>query len=176
MLHVPLYSLADGPIAATAATLIEWARTRSIAVSIDLSSVAVIEAVGAGALRTRLELLGPDVVFANSDEASALSIDGPIGSAITYVKAGAGPTIVYVPGSEPVRVPALEVAHPPDTTGAGDAFAAGVLTHADWATQPVAACRVGTPRLPHCCSGTPSAVRLADGVTPGVRSARRWSA
>ena len=143
VLHVPLYSLADGPIAATAATLIEWARTRSIAVSIDLSSVAVIEAVGASALRTRLELLGPDAVFANSDEADALSIDGPIGSAITFVKAGADPTVVYVPGSEPVRVPALEVAHPSDTTGAGDAFAAGVLTHADWHSRPVDACRSG---------------------------------
>ena len=44
VLHVPLYSLAGGPIAATAATLIEWAHARSIAVSIDLSSLAVIEA------------------------------------------------------------------------------------------------------------------------------------
>jgi sugar/nucleoside kinase (ribokinase family) len=143
VLHVPLYSMVDGPIAATSATLIEWARSRSIAVSIDLSSVALIEAIGADVLRTRLELLAPDVLFANADEARALSIEGAIGTAVTYVKSGGAAATVHVPGVDPVRVPAVDLAEAPDTTGAGDAFAAGVLSHPGWISRPVDACRSG---------------------------------
>ena len=42
VLHVPFYSLATGPIAATAATVIAWANERGIPVSIDLSSTAIL--------------------------------------------------------------------------------------------------------------------------------------
>ena len=39
VLHVPLYSLVGGPIAATSTTLIEWAHGRQIAVSIEIAEM-----------------------------------------------------------------------------------------------------------------------------------------
>lgn len=143
VLHVPWYSLAGGPIAATAATTIEWAHARGIAVSVDASSVAVLEEAGAGAVRHRLDALRPTVMFANAAEAAVLGIDGPVAGAITFVKHGADPAVVHVPGRGSVTVPPPPLAGVADTTGAGDAFAAGVLVTAGWQDDPVAACWAG---------------------------------
>ena len=41
-LHVPFYSLATGTIATTSSTVIGWARERGVAVSIDVSSTAIM--------------------------------------------------------------------------------------------------------------------------------------
>ena len=143
VLHVPLYSLGAGAIAATSRTLIEWAHTRQIAVSIDVSSVSVIEALGVAIVRTMVERLAPDVVFANADEARVMDIDAAIGAAITIVKRGAGSATVLRRSAEPVDVPATGVDGVDDTTGAGDAFAAGVLTYHGWREDPEAACKAG---------------------------------
>jgi len=143
VLYVPLYSLGAGAIAATSRTLIEWAQTRQIAVSIDVSSVSVIEALGVAIVRTMVERLAPDVVFANADEARVMDIDAAIGAAITIVKRGAGSATVLRRSAEPVDVPATGVDGVDDTTGAGDAFAAGVLTYRGWREDPEAACKAG---------------------------------
>ena len=124
-------------------TLIEWAQTRQIAVSIDVSSVSVIEALGVAIVRTMVERLAPDVVFANADEARVMDIDAAIGAAITIVKRGAGSATVLRRSAEPVDVPATGVDGVDDTTGAGDAFAAGVLTYRGWREDPEAACKAG---------------------------------
>ena len=87
-LHVPLYSLIEPPLSTTAAQLVGLAHDRGIAVSIDLSSTAVIIALGAERVRRDLDGLRPAIVFANADEAAALGIDGPVGSAMTVVKHG----------------------------------------------------------------------------------------
>jgi sugar/nucleoside kinase (ribokinase family) len=143
VLHVPLYSLAAGTIATTARTLIEWARGRGIHVSVDVSSVSVIEQLGAGEVRRLLVELDPDAVFANADEARALGIDAAIGSAVTFVKAGRDPVTVFRAGVDAVRVPAAPIPMLADSTGAGDAFAAGVLTHPGWRGDVEAACTSG---------------------------------
>lgn len=142
VLHVPLYSLVGGAIAETSATLAEWAFQRGIAVSIDLSSVAVIEELGPDDVLSRIEALAPTALFANADEAGVMAIDASVAGAITVVKHGAGPAHVYLPDGTTREVPApsrLNV----DTTGAGDAFAAGFLTFTGWQADPVAACKSG---------------------------------
>jgi sugar/nucleoside kinase (ribokinase family) len=143
VLHVPLYSLADGPIARTATTLVQWAHEQSADVSIDLSSVSLIEALGSDVVRRRVEQLRPAVVFANADEARACGVDGALGDATTFVKRGGEQATVFLPEGAAIDVAALPVEGPVDTTGAGDAFAAGVLSHGNWVDDPDRAAAAG---------------------------------
>ena len=143
VLHVPLYSLARGEIAETAMAAIVDAHERGIEVSLDVSSVAEIGRLGAAATLDLIERLRPAVVFANIDEAVALSVGGPLGGTTTIVKRGPSPAIVHRPGMPSVEVAAIDAGPAADTTGAGDAFAAGFLASSGWADDPVAACRAG---------------------------------
>jgi sugar/nucleoside kinase (ribokinase family) len=143
VLHVPFYSLAVDPIAATTTTLIEWCHARRIAVSIDVSSVAVLTDYGVDRARRLVERLRPDAVFANHDEADLLAIDGPLGNALTFVKRGARAASVHLPTGATITEPALALELGVDTTGAGDAFAAGVLTFPGWKDRPGEACIAG---------------------------------
>jgi len=128
-LHVPFYSLTDDPLAATAVTLIGWAHQREIVVSIDLSSSALIEEITARRVIEQIEALRPDVVFANHDEAAALGLAGPLAGAVTVIKNGGEPVVAHL-DREQITVPVPVIGHVTDTTGAGDAFAAGYLTSA----------------------------------------------
>jgi sugar/nucleoside kinase (ribokinase family) len=114
-LHLPVYSLVREPIATAAAAAADRARF----LSIDLSSWSAIRDFGPERLRARLEQLDPDVVFAN--EAEEEIIGGPIPGTTWIVKLGPQGARF---GDE-VR-PARD-ATVLDTTGAGDAFAAGWL-------------------------------------------------
>ena len=143
VVHVPFYSLAAGSIAATAATVIAWANERGIAVSIDLSSTAVLAEVGIDEVLRRLERAGPALVLSNADEAAALGIDGPVAGALTVIKHGPSPALIHCPDGSVIEVDAIAVPGVNDTTGAGDAFAAGFLTAPGWAGDPRAACEWG---------------------------------
>ena len=92
--------------------------------SIDASSTGVLSDVGVAVAKHRFADLRPDVFFANADEAALLDlVDWP---GVVVVKRGADPVEVIVDGRQwSVPVPALEPGV--DTTGAGDAFAAGFL-------------------------------------------------
>jgi sugar/nucleoside kinase (ribokinase family) len=130
VLHVPVYSLMGGRLAETAVTLINQAHDRGIVVSIDASSAAVIEAFGAAKMRNLLWSLQPHVLLCNELEAAVLQAAGGvlgIATAATVVKQGADPALVSVPGEGTVEVPAPPLPGVADTTGAGDAFAAGFL-------------------------------------------------
>lgn len=129
-LHVPYYSLVGEPLATTTATLAAWAAERGIAVSIDTSSAALLQRIGAEVALAQIAALKPSVVLANELEAAVLGTGlhpDHLGGAIVVVKQGAAPAIVLQPGTAPVEVPAILIDQVRDTTGAGDAFAAGFL-------------------------------------------------
>jgi ribokinase len=117
-LHVPGYSLVRSPLRETA-----LAAARSAPrVSIDLSSTAAIKEHGVERFRETLGELEPGVVFANEAEADLL---GSLAAPKVVVKRGAGGSVVRTADGE-AELPSLDV-EVLDTTGAGDAFAAGFL-------------------------------------------------
>ena len=142
-LHVPFYSLASGSVATTATTVIGWAHERDVAVSIDMSSTAVMYEVGIDEVVRRLAAAAPTVVFANFDEAAALAVDAALVGALTVVKRGPRSALIHRIDGSTVEVEAIAVAGVNDTTGAGDAFAAGFLTSPAWVNDPVTACEAG---------------------------------
>ena len=142
-LHVPFYSLVGGAVAATAATVIGWAHRRAVAVSIDVSSTAIMNEVGVDEVVRRRVDAAPDAVFANADEATTLDIRGVFIGALTVVKRGSRSALIHQIDGTTVEVDAISVPGVTDTTGAGDAFAAGFLASPGWAENPTAACEAG---------------------------------
>ena len=143
VVHVPFYSLAVEPIATTATTLMMWARQRSIAVSVDLSSTAVMHDYGLDRTRELIVRLCPDVILANRDETAAFGTDGLPAGSLLVEKRGPDSAIIHRDATA-VEVHALAIGAVGDTTGAGDAFAAGFLTHpGGWQVDPEAAGAAG---------------------------------
>jgi sugar/nucleoside kinase (ribokinase family) len=122
VLHLPAYTLVRSPIAETAARAAGLARDGGAQVSLDLSSVSAIRAFGVDAFRERVAAIAPDILFGNEEEAALV---GPLDAEIQVEKRGADGCVVRQGGAETVY-PA-EPAEVVDTTGAGDAFAAGFL-------------------------------------------------
>ncbi len=130
LLHVPAYSLTVEPLAWSALAAIRQVRAIGGRISVDASSVQILDEYGVERFRQLLRELTPDVLFANADEARLLRVaaDGPPGRAFTVVKDGPNPVMFYDPDSRSPRSIAVPpVARVRDTTGAGDAFAAGYL-------------------------------------------------
>ena len=88
-------------------------------VSVDLSSWSAIRDFGPERFRERLEALQPAIVFANEDEERI--IGGPLAGCTWILKRG--PLGASFDGVELPALPAAVV----DSTGAGDALAAGYL-------------------------------------------------
>jgi ribokinase len=117
-LHVPGYSLVRDPIRATAVA----ASTRAPRVSVDLSSTAAIAQFGVEPFRELLAALRPAIVFANEPEAD---LAGDVPAERVVVKLGRrGCSVRNGSGCTDYPAVAAEVV---DSTGAGDAFAAGYL-------------------------------------------------
>jgi sugar/nucleoside kinase (ribokinase family) len=122
-LHLSGYSLMRSPIDGAAARAAALARAGGARVSVDLSSWSVIADFGPERLRADLEALAPDVLFANEAERDALGGDLP--GACTVLKRGPRGCTVTCEGAR-VDLPAPAV-RAVDSTGAGDALAAGFL-------------------------------------------------
>ncbi|HYK69901.1 MAG TPA: carbohydrate kinase family protein [Streptosporangiaceae bacterium] len=117
-LHVAAYSLASEPSRGAAIAAMRVAAARSVRLSIDVSSTALIQSYGTSRFRELLGSLDPDVIFGTQAEAAML------GAGLTerlVVKLGEAGVIVA--GRRFPARPAVAV----DATGAGDAFAAGYL-------------------------------------------------
>lgn len=126
-LHVPAYSLAAGPLAAATRALI--GTCPDLPLSIDASSVALLESFGADAFLDLVSDLGTQVLLANEDEAAVLALPERAlahGIPVGVVKQGAAATIVATADTT-ARVEPESIDTPFDPTGAGDAFAAGFV-------------------------------------------------
>ncbi len=113
VLHVSGYCLMADPMAEAAV----YAASHAGRVTVDLASAHDIEALGAKTFTARLEALKPDLAFATEAERAAV----PDFDTSWVIKHGArGAT--FPEGFHPAPVVA-----PIDSTGAGDALAAGYL-------------------------------------------------
>jgi sugar/nucleoside kinase (ribokinase family) len=124
-LHVTAYSLCTEPTGDAVIDAAARVRGGGGRVSVDVSSVAVVDAFGPSRFADLLDAVATDVVFATSVEAQLLVRPPP---GILVVKNGAQPVVVHDPDGSVTEVEVPPLAGPVvDTTGAGDAFAAGFI-------------------------------------------------
>lgn len=136
-LHLTGYTLFDHGTRPVASALLSAARERGIGASVDPSTVSFLRACGG---QTFLEWIdGAELIFPNLEEARVLvDARGPqidldaLAARVPHVVVTLGSMgAAYVSGPdhggvrEQVTAPRIDVA---DTTGAGDAFAAGFLS------------------------------------------------
>jgi sugar/nucleoside kinase (ribokinase family) len=130
ILHVPSYSLVTEPLASTSLLYIKAAQSLGAVISIDASSTSVLEHFGVARYKSLIQSIQPQVFLCNEDEAGLLGVgvtEGMPGAALTVIKRGAHSTLAISQNNEHCEVAVAPVANIVDTTGAGDAFAAGFL-------------------------------------------------
>jgi sugar/nucleoside kinase (ribokinase family) len=124
VLHLSGYALLREPIATAARRAAELTRAHEARISVDLAAWTEIRAFGPVRFRELLDAIAPDVLFATEAEWELLGgayLTAPTG----VIKRGArGVTVVTEDGRLDLSPVAADVV---DTTGAGDAFAAGFL-------------------------------------------------
>jgi sugar/nucleoside kinase (ribokinase family) len=158
VVHLDGYDLLRFPDALLAAAT--TAHGLGVPISLDVAAATRMECHGVAAYRDLLAGLRPHVLSCNAAEAEVLGLDGDLPAwapPLVLVHAGARPTRVLTPdGAWRVPVPPLPAGRLRDTTGCGDAFAAGVL--AGW--------RAGVPVLDAVRAGHGAAAVVA-GVVGG---------
>lgn len=117
-LHVPGYSLVVEPLSATTLKAAKAAPR----VSLDLSSTAAMTSFSVERFSELAGRLSPGVIFATEPEAE---LAGPLNAETVVIKRGpAGCVVRHGEGEQAYPAHPVEVV---DSTGAGDAFAAGFL-------------------------------------------------
>ena len=134
VLHLTGYTFFEPALLEVALWLLEQARSRDMAVTIDPASAAFLARVEPGAFLRWTE--GAAVCFPNRDEAAVLAGEAdPVTMAarltqhyrLVLMKLGANGCLLAVPGEAPVRIPA-HPAQARDSTGAGDAFCGAFMS------------------------------------------------
>jgi len=142
-LHISGYALVASPIDQAAARAVELARAHAARVSIDLSAWTRIRAHGASRFREQLEALFPDVVFGTAEEWDEV---GAVGDTRIVKRGAEGFDVVRCGAVERCQARDVSVV---DTTGAGDALAAGFLVGgAELAAEAAARCVTQVGAMP----------------------------
>jgi sugar/nucleoside kinase (ribokinase family) len=134
VLHLTGYTFFEPALLEVALWLLEQARSRDLAITVDPASAAFLARLEPGAFLRWTE--GAAVCFPNRDEAAVLAGEAdPVTMAarltrhygLVLLKLGAGGCLLAVPGEAPVRIPAYP-AQARDSTGAGDAFCGAFMS------------------------------------------------
>lgn len=134
VLHLTGYTFFEPALLEVALWLLEQARSRDLAVTVDPASAAFLARLEPGAFLRWTE--GAAVCFPNRDEAAVLAGEAdPVTMAarltrhygLVLLKLGAGGCLLAVPGEAPVHIPA-HPAQARDSTGAGDAFCGAFMS------------------------------------------------
>lgn len=137
ILHITAYSFEGGTTAQAVLDAVHQQRRRGCKVSMDVSSVGMIDHFGVPEFLDLLADCQPDYISANRDEALYLSLadgDAPgpnlarYGDVTLLARQGKDATNIFSAGQLHATVPVAPVEVIRDLTGAGDAFNAGFLT------------------------------------------------
>lgn len=129
VLHLSGYALLRDPIASAAVAAVAFARDQGAKITLDVSSWSLVDE----SFRERVRAIAPDIVFANEAERDAL------GALDTRWIVKRGPRGLDADGCTYASV-ATDIV---DTTGAGDALAAGYL---------IGGAELGLEAAARCCS------------------------
>jgi sugar/nucleoside kinase (ribokinase family) len=155
VVHLDGYDLLPGRFPDAVCAAASLARGAGVPVSVDVAAATRIQAFGTGRYIDLLAALQADLLFCNAAEAEELELADGLprwAPSLVVVHAGAQPTRVLTrTGGWAVPVEPLPEGRLRDTTGCGDAFAAGVL--AGW--------RAGSPVLDAVHAGHAAAAVVA---------------
>jgi sugar/nucleoside kinase (ribokinase family) len=134
VLHLTGYTFCEPPLLEVALWLLDQARSRGLAVTVDPGSAAFLARMEPGAFLRWTD--GAAVCFPNRDEAAVLvGAADPIAMAarltrhygVVVLKLGGEGCVLAVPDEPPIRI-AAHPAQARDTTGAGDAFCGAFMS------------------------------------------------
>ena len=167
---ISLYALGRPASAACVLSLASAAKRAGATIAVDLSSIDLIAELGVRTVVELLARLGPSVCFANRDEAELFPKSAVIGIGSKFVvKNGAEPVVVHGLNGSRLLVPVDPVSDVHDTTGAGDAFAAGYLHAAQLGMVPFEAAAYGSrmaARVLHNPGASLGTSFVADSMNP----------
>lgn len=144
ILHVPSYGFSAEPAARATEKLLLSARETGVDISLDASSTGMLQEYGIARYLELIESIRPTIFFANAREAELLDVTRPeFAKSLTVIKDGGYCTTVRTPGGVVETIAVPPVSQVRDSTGAGDAFAAGFLAAHLGGAQPAAAAEAG---------------------------------